>query len=136
MTTTRADSDLDGIRAVIDDLAAGVNAKDADRCADLFSPDARVVTTTGARAVGREAIRAAHLAAFAGSRATGTTAHFEVLDVHFVHPDIAVVTAGAYARDDGAAVDLDRPGLVVVHVLVRDGDTWSIAARQFTPVAG
>jgi uncharacterized protein (TIGR02246 family) len=134
MTTTAPDTDLARIRAVISDVAAGVTAKDADRCAAWFTPDARSVTADGARAVGRDAIRAAHQAAFAGSLAT-TVAHFEVVDTLFLGPDVAVVTAGAYAGGTGPRTDLDRPGTVITHVMVRDGETWAIAARQFTRVS-
>lgn len=135
MTTTDSDADLAAIRAVFHDVAAGVTAKDADRCAGWFTSDARSVTAAGARAVGREAIRTAHQAAFAGPLAA-TVARFEVIDVLYLRPDVAVVTAGAYPDGDGPEPDLDRPGTVITHVMVRDGDSWAIAARQFTRVAG
>jgi uncharacterized protein (TIGR02246 family) len=132
---TDAVADLAAIRAVIHDVAAGVTAKDADRCAAWFTADARSVTATGSRAIGREAIRAAHRTAFAGPLAA-TVARFEVVDVIFIRPDVAVVTAGAFPESDGPSPDLDRPGTVITHVMVRDGDQWAIAARQFTRVAG
>ncbi len=52
----------------------------------------------------------------------------------FLRSDVAVVTAGAYAN--GSEPGRDRPGTVITHVMVRDGDRWAIAARQFTRVAG
>ena len=63
-------------------------------------------------------------------------ARSEVIDVLLVRPDVAVVTAGAYRETDEPAPDLDRPSTVITHVMVRDGGTWAIAARQFTRVAG
>jgi uncharacterized protein (TIGR02246 family) len=132
MTTSTSAAQIEQIQEILSDVAAGVTAKDADRCAGRFTPDARSVTASGARAVGRDAIRAAHEAAFAGQLAT-TVARFEVLDVLFVRPDVAVVTAGAFPAGD--EVDLSRPGTVVMHVMTREGGSWSIAARQFTRVA-
>lgn len=132
---TTSSPPLEQFRDVLSDLAEAVREQDAARCASWFTADARVVTATGGRAIGRDAIRTAHEAAFSASAAP-VAARFEVLDAFFVSPDVAVVTAGAYAEAGDVPVDLDRPGSVVTHVLVRDGGTWSIAARQFTRVIG
>ena len=126
--------DIAAIRALLAGVEAGVTGKDPDQCVSRFAADARSVTADGSRAIGREAIRTAHVKAFAGSLAT-TVAHFEVLDVVFVRDDVAVATTGAWAVQDGRTeVDLDHPSSVVVYVLARE-DGWWVASRQFTKVA-
>ncbi len=128
MTTTApsrdATTDADAIRAIIDDVAAGVTARDADRCVARFAPDARSVIATGARSIGRDAIRAAHVAAFA-SGTTPTTARFELVDLTFPRPDVALATTEATSGGSGSST-------VVTWLLTREGDGWWIAARQFT----
>ena len=126
--------DIDAIRALLADVESGVTAKDPDRCVNRFAADARSVTADGSRSIGRDAIRAAHVKAFAGSLAT-TVARLEILDVVFVRDDVAVATTGAWAAPNGRTeVDLEHPSSVVVYVLARRDDGWWVAARQFTKV--
>lgn len=100
--------DLARIRDLLAGIEAGVNARDPDRCVARFADDTVSVTASGARVVGRAAVRAAHEAAFAGPL-RAVVARFEVLDALFVRDDVAVVTTGAWAVDGGAEVDRDRP---------------------------
>jgi uncharacterized protein (TIGR02246 family) len=129
MTTT--DLAYDEIAALIDDVAAGIRDRDPDRCVARFALDARSVLSPTARAVGREAIREAHVAAFAAG-GPPSNARFVVLDLHRPRPDLAVVTTGAYAAAAGEPVDLDRPRTVVTWTLLREDDGWWVTARQFT----
>lgn len=127
MTTT--DTVRDEIVALLDHVAAGIRDRDPDRCVERFAPDARSVLTPTSRAIGRAAIREAHVAAFAAG-APPSDPRFVVLDLHRPRPDLAIVTTGAYA---GAPVDLDRPRTVVTWTLLREDDGWWVIARQFTP---
>jgi uncharacterized protein (TIGR02246 family) len=127
----RAD-DIAEIRLLLADIESGVNARDPDRCVARFAADTVSVTASGARAVGREAVRAAHEAAFAGAL-KAVVAHFQVLDVLFVRDDVAIATTGAWAVQNGVAIDRDRPATVVTYVVTREPDGWWVAARQFTP---
>jgi uncharacterized protein (TIGR02246 family) len=126
----RADN-LDQIRDLLAGIETGVNARDPDRCVARFADDTVSVTASGTRAIGRAAVRAAHEAAFAGPL-RAVVARFEVLDALFVRDDVAVVTTGAWAVEDGGEVDRDRPSTVVTYVLTRETDGWWVAARQFT----
>lgn len=121
------------ITALLEDVAAGITARDPDRCVARFAPDARSVIANGARAVGHEAIRAAQVAAFAAG-GPPRSARFVVLDLHLPRPDLAIVTTGAYSAGPDDEVDLDHPPTVVTWTLVREDDGWWVAARQFTPV--
>ncbi len=134
-TPSASPTSIDEITALIDDVAVGITTRDVDRCVARFAPDARSVVANGARAVGREAIRDAHVAAFAnGGPPAG--ARFVVLDVHLPRPDLAIVTTGAYAAGPEHDIDLDRPRTIVTWALSREPDGWWVIARQFTPVVG
>jgi len=127
-------ADRAAIEALIDDVAAGITARDPDVCVARFAADARSVIATGRRVVGRDAIREAHVAAFATAGAPAT-ARFVLLDLLFVGPDVAVATTGAYAAGPDEPIDRDAPPTVVTWTLVRTADGWWVAARQFTRVA-
>lgn len=121
--------DVAAIEALIDDVAAGLAAQDPDVCVASFAAD--VHSVTGQRIVGRDAVRAAHVAAFA-SGGIPATPRFALLDITFIRPDVAIATTGAYREEP---VDLDAPPTIVTWTLVRQDDGWWVAARQFTPLA-
>src|SRR4051812_34591049 len=131
MTTTSAE--LDDIRALIDDVAAGVTTRDPERCVARFAADAVSVIANGARSFGRDAIHQAHVDAFTAGAPPGTV-RFVILDAAFPRPDVAIVTTGAYRAALDEDVDLDNPSTVVSWTLLREPDGWWVAARQFTPV--
>lgn len=132
--TTAHEHDVAAVRELLAGVEDGMNARDADRCVARFAADVRSVTSAGTRAVGRDAVRAAHGPAFA---ALGPSrVRFALLDVAFPRADLAVAVTGAWKLDDPAArVDLGRPPTVVTYVLVREPDGWWVAARQFTLAA-
>jgi uncharacterized protein (TIGR02246 family) len=132
---TLTSTDLDEIRALIDDVAVGISRRDPDHCVARFAPDARSVIADGTRAIGREAIREAHVQAFARPGGPPGGARFAVLDAHLPRPDLAIVTTGAYRAGPTDELDLDRPPTVVTWTLVREPDGWWVVARQFTPAA-
>ena len=121
--------DIAAIVGVIDAVADGIERRDPDACVARFTADARSIT--GARIVGRDAIRAAHVTVFAADGVPATP-RFALLDVVFLRPDVAHVTTGAYAAEP---IDLDAPPTLVTWTMVREDDGWWIAARQFTKVA-
>lgn len=127
MLTAAHRADVEAIRGIIDDVAAGVTAKDPDRCVARFAPDARSVVASGVRSVGRDAIRAAHVAAFAAAT-TPPAARFALVDLVFPRPDVALATTEASGGPGG-------PTAVVTWLLTREDDGWWISARQFTRVA-
>jgi len=124
--------DRAAIEALLAAVAAGITARDPDACVARFADDARSVIATGRRSTGRDAIRAAHGAAFA-SAGVPTAARFVLLDLLFVRPDVA--TTGAVAAGPDEPVDRDAPPTVVTWTLVRVDDGWWVAARQFTRAA-
>ena len=132
MTVTLESATAD-ITALIDDVALGVRTRDPDRCVARFADDARSVIANGTRSIGREAVRAAHVAAFASGTAP-PNARFVVLDLHFPRPDLAIATTGAYPVGPDGGIDLTSPRTVVTWTLAHEADGWWVIARQFTPV--
>jgi uncharacterized protein (TIGR02246 family) len=124
--------DRAAIEALIADVAAGITARDPDACVARFAADARSIT--GQRLVGRHAIREAHVAAFADA-GIPARATFDLLDVLFVRPDVAVATTGAHPVGPSEPIDRDAPPTLVTWTLVRQDDGWWIAGRQFTRLA-
>ncbi|HMJ77663.1 MAG TPA: SgcJ/EcaC family oxidoreductase [Iamia sp.] len=136
MITTAPDrtDDIAAIETLIGDVATGIEARDPDRCLARFAADARSVNALGRRAIGRDAIHAAHVAGFA-SGGIPATARFPVLDIAFVGTDVAIATTGADGAGPDEPVDLDALATVVTWTMVRPTDDgWWIAARQFTAV--
>lgn len=124
--------DIAAIEALIADVAAGIDARDPDRCVARFAADVRSVT--GTRLIGRDAVREAHATGFA-SAGIPAKARFELLDILFVRTDVAVATTGAYPTGPDEPVDRDAPPTVVTWTLAHHDDGWWVAARQFTAMA-
>lgn len=127
-------ADITAIEDLIASVATGIAAQDPDACVARFAADARSVIATGQRGVGRDAIHRAHVDAFARA-GVPASARFALLDVVFVRPDVAIATTGAFPVGPDEPIDLDAPPTVVTWTLVRQGDGWWVAARQFTRVA-
>jgi uncharacterized protein (TIGR02246 family) len=139
MTTTdrAADraADLAAVRAVIADVETGLNTNDAELMVRRFAEDAVAVGVNGRETVGRSALRAAHERAVTpGGFLHDQRARYEVVDVTFVRPDVALVREHARAVDGtGAAIDVGH-AMSALHVLTREQGRWWIAARQNTLV--
>jgi len=125
------DDDVAAIRAVVADVEAGFNGNDVDRATAHFAADAVSVGVTGAELVGIDAIVAAHRSLFAGVLAD-QHARYEVVDVAFVRPDVALARKHAWATDaEGTDLDVGH-AMVALYVMVREEGRWWIAARQNT----
>jgi uncharacterized protein (TIGR02246 family) len=139
MTTTdrAADraADLAAVRGVIADVETGLNTNDAELMMRHFAEDAVAVGVDGRETVGRSALRAAHERAVGpGGFLHDQRARYEVVDVTFVRPDVALVRKHARAVDGtGAATDVGH-AMSALYVLTREQGRWWIAARQNTLV--
>jgi uncharacterized protein (TIGR02246 family) len=123
--------DVAAIRAVIADIEAGFNANDAERSVAHFAEDATAVNVAGVLVAGRRALLDAHRAGFAGPL-RDQYARYELGEVTFLRPDVAVAHKRARAVDaSGEPLDLDHT-MIALYVFVRDGDRWQVAARQNT----
>ena len=135
MTTTDRAADLAAVRGVIADVETGLNTNDAELMVRHFAEDAVAVGVDGRETVGRSALRAAHERAVGpGGFLRDQLARYEVVDVTFVRPDVALVRKHAHAVDgDGAAIDVGH-AMSALYVLAREQGRWWIAARQNTLV--
>jgi uncharacterized protein (TIGR02246 family) len=128
------DEDAQAIRDVIEDIEVGFNTNDAELCVAHFTEDAWAVAVTGTRVAGRPALLEAHRAGLAGPL-RDQYARYEVGEVNFLRPDIAIAQKYATAtHPDGRPIDLDH-AMIALYVLVRLGGRWQVAARQNTLVA-
>jgi uncharacterized protein (TIGR02246 family) len=126
-------ADIAEIRRVVADIETAFNTNDVDLAVAHFAADATATTATGVRVTGLEALRDAHRAGFAGFLAD-QFARYEVVEVTFPRPDVALAHKRAWATDEhGADLDVGH-AMVALYVLVRDRGRWWIAARANTLV--
>ena len=126
-------SDTDDIRQVIADVERGFNTNDAALMNKHVAADATLVSAMGVRLAGIDEVMAASEAGLAGPL-RDQYARYEVRDVRFVRPDVALAYKEAYAvTADGAPIDLDHT-MCALYVLVKQDGRWLITARQNTLV--
>ena len=127
-------ADRAAIAAVIADVETGFNTNDAELSVAHFARNASAVSVGGAHVAGHDALLDAHRSGLAGPL-RDQHARYEVADVTFLRPDVAVAHKHAVATTpDGEAKDLGH-AMIALYVLVRERGRWWIAARQNTLVA-
>jgi uncharacterized protein (TIGR02246 family) len=123
--------DIAAIRAVIADIEAGFNEKDAERSVAHFTDDAAAVNVAGVLIAGREALLDAHRAGYARPL-RDQYARYDLGEVTFLRPDVAIAHKRARAvSPDGDPIELDHT-MIALYVFVRNRGRWQIAARQNT----
>lgn len=126
-------SDIEEIKQVIADVERGFNTNDAALMNKHLAPDAAVVNVMGVRLVGLAEIMAASEKGLAGPL-RDQYARYEVRDVRFLRPDVAIAHKEAFAiRADGEPIDLEH-AMNALYVLTKEDGRWLIAARQNTLV--
>ena len=125
--------DVAAIEQVIADIEKGFNTNDPELSVEHFTDDATTVNVGGALASGRDALLEAHRAGFAGPL-RDQYARYELDDVAFLHPDVAVAHKRARATDAGGEpIDVGH-AMIALYVFVKDDGRWRVAARQNTLV--
>jgi uncharacterized protein (TIGR02246 family) len=133
-TTTDHTADVEAIRAVIGDIEKGFNDNDAELLVEHYAQNASAVAVSGAQIDGRAAMLEVSRAGLAGPL-RDERARYELADVVFVRPDVAVAHKHAQAIDAaGEPVDVGH-AMSALYVLVRDAGRWWVVARQNTLVA-
>ncbi len=135
-TSTEIDhaADVAALRALVDDVEVGFNTNDAERMVRGFADDGTAVGVTGALLRGRDEMLDVSRDLLAGPL-RDQRARYELDDIRFVRPDVALGYKRAWAVDaDGHDLDVGH-AMVALYVFVREGDRWEIAARQNTLVS-
>jgi uncharacterized protein (TIGR02246 family) len=126
--------DVAAINAVIPDVETAFNTKDPELGVRHFAADAAAVDVRGRVTVGAEALLEAHRAGFGGPLRE-QYASYEVADIAFVRPDVALARKLATATDEEGVAHQVGHAMVALYVLVREDGRWWIAARQNTLTA-
>jgi uncharacterized protein (TIGR02246 family) len=125
--------DVEQIEQVIADVERGFNANDAALMNRHLAADAVVVSAMGVRVEGLPEIMAVSEQGLAGPL-RDQYARYEVRDVRFLRPDVALAYKEAYAvTADGEPIDLDH-AMCALYVLVKEDGRWLVKARQNTLV--
>jgi uncharacterized protein (TIGR02246 family) len=125
--------DVEEIRRVIVDAEKAFNDNNAELLVEHVARNVTTVGVTGALLAGRSAVLEASTTLFAGPL-RDQRARYELAEVLFVRPDVAL------ARQHATAVDADGTPLSVGHtmtalyVLVREHSRWWVVGRQNTLV--
>jgi uncharacterized protein (TIGR02246 family) len=134
-TTQDHTADIAAIERVIADIEAGFNRNDPERSVAHFAHNASAVSVGGVQVSGREALLEANRAGLAGPL-RDQHARYELADVTFLRPDVAVAHKRAWATTpDGEPIDVGH-AMIALYVFVREDGRWWVAARQNTLVAG
>jgi uncharacterized protein (TIGR02246 family) len=130
MTDAERRSDEDAIRELLDRQVEGWDAGDAEAYASVFTPDADYVTFLGSHYKGRGAIAASYAPLFK-KFLKGSRLEFEITQLRFLTPDVALVHAkGAVAKGGGRRSR--RNTRVNTTIAVRTDGRWLFAASQNT----
>lgn len=130
-TGTDHTADRAAVRAVIADAERAFNTNDAELLVEHMAENVSAVGVTGDRLDGRAAVLEAGKVLFAGPL-RDQRARYELVDVWFVRPDVALAHKHATPVDaDGAPLAVGHT-MTALYVLVRERGRWWIAARQNT----
>jgi uncharacterized protein (TIGR02246 family) len=130
---TQRAADLDAIRKVVQQVEWAQQREDPDAFLRLFTTEAVWVTAFGRRLIGLDEIGEFTRSVLPGSMAT-STAHYEVANVVFVRPDVALVQVDQQPITlDGLPLESEDPGRPL-YVMVMNEGRWKIAAGQNTKV--
>ncbi|MCX0275466.1 SgcJ/EcaC family oxidoreductase [Nocardia zapadnayensis] len=130
-------ADIAAIEQLIKDVETGYNTNDAELMVSGFLVDAAAGNAVGTVITGRAALLEAARAGLSGFLKDEYVV-YEVTDIVFLRPDIAIAHKAARAcTADGLLLDQD-PAMVALYVLVAEQGRWWVAARHNTlvPTAG
>ncbi|MGV9615792.1 SgcJ/EcaC family oxidoreductase [Nocardia xishanensis] len=136
-TTVDHTEDIAAIKRLVADVEEGFNNKDAELMVSGFTANAAAGNAVGMVITGREALLEAARTGLAGFL-KDEYARYEVTDIVFLRPDVAVAHKAARAiTTEGESIDED-PAMVALYVLVKENGRWWTAARHNTlvPKAG
>jgi uncharacterized protein (TIGR02246 family) len=127
-------ADLEAIERIIRETETAFNTDDADLLVEHVAHDAVTVGVNGVALHGRDQILDAARSLFAGPL-RGQYARYDIDEVRFLRPDVALVHKRAIATDaEGTPIDLDHT-MSALYVLTQQDGRWWVVARQNTLIA-
>ena len=126
-------ADVEAIRRIIADVEKGFNENDAELIVEHFAQNGSVVTAMGMQIDSREAMLESARTGLAGPL-RDERAHYELADVLFVRPDVAVAHKHAWATDETGEPKNVGHEMNALYVLVRRNERWWVVSRQNTLV--
>ncbi|MGQ4597827.1 SgcJ/EcaC family oxidoreductase [Nocardia sp. R6R-6] len=132
-TTVDHTEDIAAIRQIVANAETAFNTNDAALLSADFTANAAVVNAAGMLIAGFDSLLDANRRGLAGFL-KDQYARYEVADITFLRPDVAIAHKRAWATTaDGALLDSDH-AMIALYVLVKQGNRWYTAARQNTLV--
>jgi uncharacterized protein (TIGR02246 family) len=125
--------DVEAIRRIIADVEKGFNENDAELLVEHFAQNGSVVTAMGTQIDGRDAMLESARAGLAGPL-RDERARYELADVVFVRPDVAIAHKHAWAIDETGEPKNVGHEMSALYVLVREYGRWWVVSRQNTLV--
>ena len=125
-------TDENAIRANVEQLVKGWNAKSGVEFAKPFAEDADYIVINGRQIKGREIIARGHQSIFE-TIYKNSTLSLTIDSIRFLRPDVVVVhVSGSMKITEGNST---RSGEAkMTHVMTKTGGKWEIAAFQNTEV--
>ncbi|WP_030104394.1 SgcJ/EcaC family oxidoreductase [Actinoalloteichus caeruleus] len=131
---TDPEGDTAAIRRIIEESETAYNTNDAELMVAHFAENATITTATGTRVTGRQAILD-HTRAALNGFLRDQYVRYDVTDVTFPGPGLALAHKSARAATAGGELIDREPSMVATYVLVREGGRWWVTARLNTLVA-
>ncbi|MEV0292429.1 SgcJ/EcaC family oxidoreductase [Nocardia sp. NPDC050710] len=130
-TTIDHTDDIAAIEQIVANVQAGYNTNDAELMTADFTANAAAGNAVGVVMVGKPTLLSAAAQGLAGFL-KDEYVRYDVTDITFLRPDIAVAHKAARATTaDGELIDTD-PAMVALYVLVKEDGRWWVAARHNT----
>ncbi|EID55318.1 SgcJ/EcaC family oxidoreductase [Saccharomonospora xinjiangensis] len=128
-----AEDDIAAIRQIIADTETAYNTNDAELMTKHFACNATVVNAMGVTLSGVDEIVESTRQGLAGFL-RDEHVRYDLLDVLFVRPDVALAYKGARATDaEGNLLDAEHV-MKVLYVVVKEDGRWWAVARHHTLV--
>ncbi|MBO1580502.1 SgcJ/EcaC family oxidoreductase [Bacillus sp. XF8] len=125
--------EINEIRQTITEMESAFNAHDANELDRHFTLNATWVNVLGKRLSGWKQIHEAHKVLLPGPL-RDSYACYTVESIKFIRSDVAIAHIRQYPTTFEGEIIKDGQGSLAIYVMVKEKETWKIAAGQNTLV--
>ncbi|MBY0597582.1 SgcJ/EcaC family oxidoreductase [Bacillus bingmayongensis] len=125
--------EINEIRQTITEMESAFNAHDANELDRHFTLNATWVNVLGKRLSGWKQIHEAHKVLLPGAL-RDSYACYTVESIKFIRSDVAITHIRQYPTTSEGEIIKDGQGSLAIYVMVKEKETWKIAAGQNTLV--